>query len=109
MRYYETTYVLSTEISQEGKETLQNRFRGVIQKNGRLIREDDWGKRKLAYQIDHKDYGNYIYMVYEASEPTVHKLELEMNLQADVLRYLSVVIKDATPFLPKEKPAEEAQ
>lgn len=109
MRYYETTYVLSTEISQEDKENLQSRFKNVILKDGRLIREDDWGRRKLAYPINHKEYGNYVYMVYEAGEPTVQKLEQEMNLQADVLRYLSVKIKDATPYLPKEKPAEEAQ
>lgn len=107
MQYYETVYVLTTELGQEEKETLVKRFKGVVQKNGTIIKEEDWGKKRLAYPIKHKDYGNYLYMVYHASEDTVHKLEQEMNLQSDVLRYLTVKLENIEPFLPKEKKEDQ--
>ena len=95
MRYYETTYILSADVSPEERESIQNKLRGVIQKHGRLVKEDDWGRRRLAYSINHKDFGIYTYMVYEADESTVQKLEQE------ILRYLSVKVKTVQPFLPK--------
>ncbi len=107
MRYYETVYILSPDLSQEDKSAIMNRLRSIVQKNGKIIKEEDWGKKRLAYPIKHKDYGNYIYMVYNASEDTVHKLEQEMNLQSDVLRFLSVKLENIEPFLPKEETASE--
>ncbi len=107
MRYYETTYVLSSDLSPEEKDNLKSRFRNVIQKNGKIIKEDEWGRRRLAYPINHKDFGYYVYLFYEANEQCVKKLEQEMNLQADVLRYLSVKIDDPTPYLPKEEQNKE--
>lgn len=101
MRYYETTYILSADVSPEERESIQNKLRGVIQKHGRLVKEDDWGRRRLAYSINHKDFGIYTYMVYEADESTVQKLEQEMNLLPEILRYLSVRVKNVQPFLPK--------
>jgi len=107
MRYYETVYILSPDLSQDEKSTIMNRLRSIIQKNGKIIKEEDWGKKRLAYQIKHKDYGNYVYMVYNASEDTVHKLEQEMNLQSDVLRFLSVKLENIEPFISKEEVASE--
>lgn len=101
MRYYETTYILSADVSPEERESIQNKLRGLIQKHGRLVKEDDWGRRRLAYSINHKDFGIYTYMVYEADESTVQKLEQEMNLLPEILRYLSVKVKNVQPFLPK--------
>jgi small subunit ribosomal protein S6 len=107
MRYYETIYILSPDLSQEEKTTIMNRLRSVVQKNGKIIKEEDWGKKRLAYPIKHKDYGNYIYIVYHASQDTVHKLEQEMNLQSDVLRFLTVRLENIEPFISKEEVASE--
>lgn len=107
MRFYETVYILSPDISLEEKEAIISRLKNIIQKNGKIIKEEDWGKKRLAYPIKHKDYGNYLYMVYNASENTVHKLEQEMNLQPEILRFLSVKLENIEPFLPKEEPAPE--
>ncbi len=110
MRYYETTYILSPDISVEERQQIQNKLKDVIKKHGRLVKEDDWGRRRLAYAIDHKDFGNYVYLVYEADESTVHKLEHEMNLIPEILRYLSVRVKNVEPFLPKvEQQVEQPQ
>jgi small subunit ribosomal protein S6 len=110
MRYYETTYILSPDLSAEERQAIQTKLKDVIAKHGRLVKEDDWGRRRLAYAIDHKEYGNYIYLVYEADESTVHKLEHEMNLLPEILRYLSVKVKNVKPFLPKvEQQVEEQQ
>lgn len=107
MRYYETIYILAPDISSEEKEAIVKKLRGIVQKNGKIVKEEDWGKKRLAYPIKHKDYGNYIYMVYNAGEDTVHKLEQEMNLQSEVLRFLSVKLENIQPFLPEKEQVSE--
>jgi len=82
-------------------------LKGIVQKNGTILKEEDWGKKRLAYPIKHKDYGNYIYMVYNASEDTVRKLEQEMNLQSSILRFLSVKLDNIQPFMPEKETVSE--
>ncbi len=107
MRYYETIFILASDISSEVKEAIVKKLRSIIQKNGTIIKEEDWGRKRLAYPIKHKDYGNYIYMLYNASEDTVHKLEQEMNLQSEVLRFLSVKLENIQSFLPEKEQVSE--
>jgi small subunit ribosomal protein S6 len=107
MRYYETIYILAPDISSEEKETITKKLKGIVQKNGTILKEEDWGKKRLAYPIKHKDYGNYIYMVYNASEDTVRKLEQEMNLLSSILRFLSVKLDNIQPFMPEKETVSE--
>lgn len=106
MRNYETLVVLAPDMAQEDRDTLLTKLKGIITKKGTIVKEEDWGKRKLAYPIAHKEFGFYSWYLYEAAESTVHQLELEMNLQPDILRYLSLVVEDVAQYLPK--PKEEA-
>lgn len=55
MRSYETIFILSPEINDELKQSLIQKFKGIITENGgEVTNVDEWGKRKLAYEIKKK-------------------------------------------------------
>ncbi|GFP21912.1 small subunit ribosomal protein S6, partial [Candidatus Hakubella thermalkaliphila] len=52
MRYYETMMILKSSLDHEGTEGVITNFKGLIQKlGGKVIDEERWGRRKLAYPI----------------------------------------------------------
>ena len=88
---YETIFISSAELSDEGLIALHDRLRKVVEDfGGELVVCEDWGKRKLAYPIAKESRGNYSYLVYSARGPVVAELERVLRLQDHVLRFLSV-------------------
>ncbi|MBO8168645.1 MAG: 30S ribosomal protein S6 [Thermoanaerobacteraceae bacterium] len=91
MRAYECLYLVRPDIEEEDLKALVERFKGVITKgNGEVEKVDEWGKRRLAYEI--KDYREgYYVLVHFTSEPEVAKeLERLFKISDDVIRYMIV-------------------
>ncbi|MGZ4886131.1 MAG: 30S ribosomal protein S6, partial [Candidatus Aminicenantales bacterium] len=66
MRQYETGFVLSPTLSEEETtQFIQQMAAIVAQKKGRLVRQDVWGKRRLAYTIRKFSEGVYVFLTYE--------------------------------------------
>ena len=93
MNKYELALVLSPALDEEGraaevaKATLE-RFGAKIEK------VDDWGKRKLAYEIAKVNEGFYSFTTFEAPAAAPAEIEARMRIMENVLRYL-IIRKDA--------------
>jgi small subunit ribosomal protein S6 len=92
MREFETCFIVQPEISDEGCAELCTRLDGILEKSGaRRVMLDDWGKRKLAYEIKHFQKGHYFFLHYlDARGQVVEELERVLRLEESVLRFLSV-------------------
>ncbi len=90
MRKYETLIVLRNTLEEAERTALLEKFKGVIEKEGAVTKMDEWGVKKLAYEIQKLKEGYYVLIEFE-SEPTLPK-ELERNLKINdnVLRYMTV-------------------
>jgi len=55
---------------------------------GKVVAEDNWGKRKLAYQINKQDYAVYVIYTVEMPGEGVAKIESTLNITDEVIRYL---------------------
>ena len=55
---------------------------------GKVINTDNWGKRKLAYQIDKQDFAVYVIYTIEAPGASVAKIESTLNITDEVIRFL---------------------
>ncbi len=93
MRIYETTIVIDSFLKNEEIENLVNKTKTFIENNGgEIIKITDRGKKRLAYEIKRRQYGNYYHIVYSAP-PTLPKLlEREFKLEEAILRYLTVIL-----------------
>jgi len=91
MREYDTTFIVQPEITEEARETLIGRLRGVLERAGAVPLEvDDLGKRKLAYEIRRFQKGHYLSLFYADSGKAVSELERALRLDESILRFLTV-------------------
>jgi small subunit ribosomal protein S6 len=68
-------------------------LRQIIKDNkGDIVKEDSWGKRKLAYRINGEDFAMFVYMELSLPAETVKKLQSTLNITDEVLRYLLTAV-----------------
>ena len=114
MRSYELMVVLDPRINEDETAQLIQDIRELLENSGvDIIKVDEWGRRKLAYEIQDLKDGHYV-LYYLGSEGGDHKLpEVKVRLQQhdSVLRYLVVRtdedLRRAGRPLPHEEPPEE--
>ena len=91
MRRYETVYVIDSTLEPERIESIISRVNEIITKSeGNIVDEKRWGKRRLAYEINKRQYGYYTILNYEAQSAVVQELEKFFRLNQFVLRYLTI-------------------
>ena len=95
MREYETMFVVQPEISDEGTAAILARLDGELEKAGsiRLLCED-WGKRKLAYEIEKFHKGHYHILRFLDSGQVIPPLERTLRFEESVLRFLTVLVDE---------------
>jgi small subunit ribosomal protein S6 len=90
MRTYEVLFILSPQVPEEEATTLVGEFRGVVEKLGATLKnEEAWGRRRLAYPIHKFNEGVYHLFVVE-SEGSLAELDRRMKNVDRVLRHMIV-------------------
>lgn len=92
MREYEFTFIVQPEISDEGLQGICQKFEGILEKQGatRLFYED-WGRRRLAYEIQRFQKGHYLVLHFLDDGKCVPELERAARLDDSTLRFLTVL------------------
>lgn len=90
MRKYETLVVLRPELEDEARKALIERFSAIVEKDGKVTKIDDWGMKKLAYEIEKLNDAYYFIMEYESSPSLPKELERNLKINENVLRYMTV-------------------
>ena len=88
---YEAMLVFSVKESEEAAKTLVEKFKALIEKNGTVESVDEWGKRKLAYDIDYETEGYYALYTFACEPEFPAELDRVLNITDGVLR--SLIIK----------------
>jgi small subunit ribosomal protein S6 len=113
LREYEFVYVIQPDATPEREAEIHQRIDQVVaDHNGRLLLRDDWGKRRLAYEIKKFQKGHYFQVNFLGLGKEIGEIERLMRIDADVLRYLTVQADDdvrdiETRVVEAKKQAEE--
>lgn len=92
-REYETIYILRPGTTNEGVAEVNLRVRGIIENmGGKILKVDNWGKRRLAYEIEKERKGIYLHWSYLATRGVVDEIERNMRMLDSVIRYMSVKV-----------------
>jgi small subunit ribosomal protein S6 len=95
VREFDTTFIIQPEISEEAREAMIARLKGVLERAGAIPLEvDDIGKRKLAYEIKRFQKGHYLSLFYADSGKAVAELERALRIDESILRFLTVRCAD---------------
>ena len=103
--------IVIPELDEEQVESTVGRFKTVIQRTGGEVGGvNNWGRRKLAYQIDHRADGFYYVMEFTAGERTLLDLKRILRVSDDILRHIIVKLPPtyAHQPLPEEAFEEES-
>jgi small subunit ribosomal protein S6 len=88
---YELTYVISGVVQQNQVDDIVRKVNHLVENNGGDVLEvDEWGNQRLAYEIDRKRSGYYVNMYFKAPGTLIERLERELQINDDVLRYLTL-------------------
>jgi len=97
MRVYESAILINAALDDEAIKNLIERIKETITTSGGEILEiDDWGRKRLAYQVKKSKIGYYVIFRFNSLPDIVPKLERYYQLDETILRYLTISLsKDA--------------
>lgn len=105
LREYETIYILRPDTQNDRVADVNQRVRGIIEGLGGVVMNvDNWGKRKLAYEIKKELKGIYLFWQYLGSPQVVTEFERNMRMLDPVIRYMTVMT--ARDIDPGTKPSQ---
>ena len=113
MRKYETIFILDPDLEEEQALSVIEKVKGIItQTNGEILKVEDWGKRKLAYEVKKKPKGHFILIHFQGSPALLSELERNFRVMDAVIKFQSVRLdekQDTTSktFVPEEPPEPE--
>jgi small subunit ribosomal protein S6 len=93
MKKYEVMYIIRPNIEDESKKALVERFNGILTDNGaEVIESKDWGKRRLAYEINDFRDGYYQLVQVNSEAAAVEEFSRLAKISEDIIRH--IVVKD---------------
>ncbi|GLI82948.1 30S ribosomal protein S6 [Rossellomorea marisflavi] len=93
MRKYEVMYIVRPTVDEESKKAVVERFDNVLTTNGaEIIESKDWGKRRLAYEINDFRDGFYQLVKINAGSEAVNEFDRLAKISDDIIRH--IVVKD---------------
>ena len=96
MRRYETFVIMDADLSQEQRDQVIQRVEELIsQMDGFLVFTDDWGERKLAYDIKKRTRGYYVRFDFCGLSPLVNEIERFFRIDDRALKYMTVLLDKA--------------
>ncbi len=94
MNFYEHTYITSPELSSQETDSVRKKINDILEKNdGKIIKEEDWGIRSLAYPIKKSSKGKYSNIYIEGNNKVIKEIELFERYDERVIKFLSIKIK----------------
>lgn len=94
MRNYELTVLYHPDLEMN-MEPATNKIKDLIEKNGgKITKEEDDGKKRLAYPIKKQDFALYRFYEVELPEDAPQKIEATLNITDEVLRHLLVTVDE---------------
>ncbi len=103
-KIYEIALVFNSELETTVANSIE-RIENIVKKNnGKVLNVDNWGKRKLAYQIKNDSWGIYVFIETSLDANKVIDIEKELRISEELLRYL--IVKKESNVKKVAKPAQ---
>ncbi|MCF7802235.1 MAG: 30S ribosomal protein S6 [Candidatus Marinimicrobia bacterium] len=110
MRNYECLFIVNPNFDGDGISTVIEKVTGYVKEaDAEVANIQHWGKRRLAYQIEKQQYGNYVLMHLNGEAPKITDLQRSLELDDSVLAYLTVRLGEMPEFDKVMIPEDESE
>ncbi len=94
MNFYENLVILNPNLDDKVIDDAVERVKNmIIQKGGEILKLENWGRKKLAYELKKHNKGVYIFLLFKASPPVITELERHYNVFDFFLKSLFIKLK----------------
>src|ERR1700730_7905512 len=91
LREYETLFLVRPDLAEDLVDKIVERMRGIVHRDGgKVIKVENWGKKKTAYEVKKNLRAIYIRFLYLGDVKAVAEFERNLRMTDDVLKYQSV-------------------
>jgi len=91
MSYYEKVIIFDSNLDDSAVEETVGRMKDVIvRQGGEILKSENWGRRKLAYELNKYQKGNYILLLFKAPPSTIIELEKLCKVVDSVIKFMVV-------------------
>ena len=90
---YEALYIINPQLTEEETQALVERFKAMVEAEVTLTEIDEWGKRRLAYEIDDLNEGYYVLMHFEAKPEFPAEMDRVMKITDGIMRCLITTVE----------------
>lgn len=94
MNRYEAVLIFRPDMAEAERTELFDRFKGIIEEDGEVTNVDDWGKRRLAYEINYIKEGYYYIVEFNSNPDHIREFERRLRLSDFVIRYMVIRKED---------------
>lgn len=92
MKKYELIFILKADQPESEMESRVAKVKDILTGyEGEITQENHWGVRRLAYEIQHENKGNYMFLKFRSDGEAISELDKQFRLDDQVLRHLIVV------------------
>lgn len=92
-RQYETTFIVNAGLDDAQIDTVIEKVKDfIVKQGGEIIEVNKWGRKRLTFSIQKKNNGFYTCIEFKAPGDTIAKLERYYFLEENILRYLTIVL-----------------
>jgi len=95
LREYETIFLVRPDLADDLVDKIVERIRGIVHRDGgKVIKVENWGKKKVAYEVKKHLRAIFVRFLYLGSTQMVAEFERNLRMTDDVLKYQSVKVAD---------------
>jgi small subunit ribosomal protein S6 len=94
MNFYENIFILSPDLDDSAVENSIERVKNIVIKNGgEIIKIENWGRKKLAYELNKQSKGIYILLIFKAPPATIHELEKLSKVFDVLIKFMAIKLR----------------
>ncbi len=100
---YELLYIVHPDL-ESTLDKVTSKIKGFIEtKNGKITYEEDWGKKKLAYEINKSGTGIYVLWYFEIPKEKLSSLGKDLRISEEIMRFFILKLEEKKTEITKEK------
>lgn len=103
MNTYESIFILRSTLNDEDVQKTISKLEGIIKQGGDLIATENWGKKRLAYEVMKEKKGIYVLLRFQGKGELISELERNYRFDDNVIKFLTVKLDKKGIDLLKKK------
>ncbi len=106
MNTYESIFILKPTLNEEDVQKVIGKLEGIVKQGGELIATENWGKKRLAYEVMKEKKGIYILLRFRGKGDLITELEKNYRFDDNVIKFLTVKLDKKGVELLKKREME---